>query len=349
MYSLLYLYCFMKGSFKMKKLMGTRILKTGAAVTLALLLMQILSIQSSFAGVVALIGIKPTTKKSLHYGSTLLLGSIISIVIGILMGIYIGSGPFSFGIATIIAISTLVAFSLTEGLILAVVVMYHVLGAFPMTFNDLWTFSFNELIITFAGIASSVIVNIIAPQKFNQQLHQSIRSYYHVFQHYLIDIMNTINKPATSKMLNTNDYVLHRHKIRQLIENAQTGKENSFTAHERNQYDQYIDKLKLLQKLLTIMEDISIETKRISGTYIYSEQIAKTVDLLAKIQYCPEKTTLSSYKRIFVLMDHLKAYFHESPLPESRQEFVDRASLHHIFLYINDYIDILFLLRDPVE
>jgi len=333
----------------MKKRIGTRILKTGAAVTLALLFVQLLGLESSFAGVVALIGIKPTTKKSLTYASTLLLGSILSIVIGILIGMYLGSGPISFGIATIVAISTLVAFRLTEGLILAVVVMYHVLEAFPMSINHVWSFSFQEILIVLIGIAASLITNMVAPQKFNQELQQSILDYYQLFYQYLTEITHTIRKPAISKLLRSNDYHYHRQKLRQLIQQAELSKENSLTAKEQNQYDQYMDKLKRLQKLLTMIEDMSIELNRISNHYIYSEQVAKALDLTAKIQENPEKTTLSTYKSIFVLMDQLREYFNQSPLPESRQEFIDRSSLHHIFLYTNDYIDVLFLLRDPIE
>lgn len=329
-----------------KKILGTRILKTGFAVTLALLLTQLLDIESSFAGVVALIGMKQTTKKSLHYGSTLLLGSIISIALGLLFGMYIGTGPVAFGLSTVIGIAILVAFTLTEGLILAIVVMYHVLEAFPIS-DEIWTFLSREIIIVFIGIVVSVAINIIAPQRFNKQIQENIQSYYHLFHDYLNQITEAIRTPSIARIIGREDFMNHRLKLRQLIQNAEISKENCLTAKGQKQYDQLIYQIKLLQKLLTIIEDMSIELKRISGTYIYSEQVAKAIDLLAKIQYDPEKTTLSSYKRIFVSLDHLRQYFNQSPLPESRQEFVDRSSLHHLFLYTNDYIDVLFLLRDP--
>lgn len=335
--------------FIVKKIIGMRILKTGIAVTMSLVISQLLGIPSSFAGVVALIGVKLTTKKSLHYGSTLLLGSFLSVFLGLIIGIYIGTGPIAFGLSTIIAIAILVAFRLVDGLILAVVVMYHVIEAMPISLEEFWSFSINELVIVFIGIASSVIVNTVAPQKFNQKLENNIDDYYHLLTSFLNGISGTIRKPAISKILSTSDYLIHRSKIRGLIENAEMGKENCLTLHAGQQYDVLIKKLKSLQKLLTIIEEMSLEVKRLSTTNVYSDHVAKTIDLLAKIQHHPEKTTLSTYKRIFVLMDNLKEYFQNSPLPETRQEFVDRSYLHHLFLYTNDYIDTLFLLKDPIE
>ena len=334
----------------MKKILGPRILKTGVAVSLSLLITQLIGINSSFAGVVSLIGVKQTTKRSLHYGITLFLGSIVSIFIGIFVGLYLGSGPIAFGFATIIAIPFLVAFGFAEGLVLALVVMYHIIEAPPITIDQFWFISFHELILVFIGISISVMVNLAAPQRFEKNIQEGINSFYLQLSNYLHQVSLALQTPCNSiKVLSAEEYLAKINTIKRLSENADLGRENSITQQERLQYDQLIFKLRSLRGLLDILEAVAIESRRLSCSYIYSEQIAKVLELLAKIQANPEKTTISSYHRIFKLMSKLEQYFDNSPLPASREEFVNRSALHHIFLSLKDYIDSLFVLKEPQE
>ncbi|OEF99870.1 hypothetical protein BHF71_01470 [Vulcanibacillus modesticaldus] len=329
----------------MKIPIGSRILKSGIAVTIALFTSQFFGIDSNFAGVVALIGVKQTTKKSIDYGVTLLLGSILSIFIGILVGFNIGTGPLAFGIATIIAIAAIVTLNLTEGLILAVVVMYHVLAAISTTLDTIWIFSIKELIYVLIGIAISVIINAIAPQKYEHQLEENIKYHYKLFSKHLYEIAEAITNPSSSKTPNKNNILNHRIMLKQMLNQAEIGRENCLHSLSKDKYELYIYKLKSLQKLLALLTDISSETDRLSDSYIYSEKVAKMFKILAKIQLNPETTTSSSYKRVFNSIDDLNKYFQDSPLPETRREFEDRSLLYHLFLYVNDYLELLFLLK----
>lgn len=43
------------------------------------------------------------------------------------------------------------------------------------------------------------------------------------------------------------------------------------------------------------------------------------------------------------LLNQLNDHYANSPLPKTREEFVDRAHLYHIFIYVREYADTLFL------
>jgi len=319
-------------------------LKTGIAVAAALIFSKAIGIESTFAGVVALIGLKQTTKKTVHYGTTLLFGSILSILIGVVVGNYLGVGPLAFGVGTIIAIAVLVPLRLSEGLILSIVVMYHVLEAIPISLSKFVSFSLNELLIVFIGIVASIIVNIAAPQKFDHQLESSITNSYQAFEQYLSDLANYIRNPQIKKKDNKGYQKLNK-ELKSLIVKAKLGRENCLHHERFEQHEHYIAKLRLLQKSFSVLDQITTEVSLLSNTNIHTENVAKALDLLAKIQLAPEHATLSTYKRMYTILDNLEEHFEASPLPQTREEFVDRSALYHIFIYSKEYLDLLHALR----
>ncbi|TCS82097.1 aromatic acid exporter family protein [Tepidibacillus fermentans] len=325
----------------MKKFIGTRMLKTGIGVSFALLVSQLLQLNSTFAGVVTLIGMKETTKKSVQYGFTLFVGSILSLITGFIIENSVGVGPLTFGLGTILIIAILVAFHLIDGLILSVIVMYHTFDAFPMDFYEFLSFSARELLILTIGILVSIIVNLVAPQKYDSQLKEEIDHYYSVLSEYLFSIAKWIQKPTKEFPFSLNEIHQQRKFVKKLIEKAEIGMENYLLSSNKIQYEAFIVELKTIQKLISIIEDMIIEVKRISATRLQTYPVAQALELVAKIQLNPEKTTLSTYQRTKRVLDHLEEYFKSSPLPETRGEFVDRSSLHHLFLYLQDYLDVL--------
>ncbi|MFV9510358.1 aromatic acid exporter family protein [Tepidibacillus sp. LV47] len=333
----------------MRKFIGPRILKTGIGVTFALIVSQLLHLNTTFTGVVTLIGMKETIKKTVQYGSTLFAGSILSLIVGFILGTSLGVSPLIFGLGTILIIAILVAFRLVDGLILSVIVMYHVFDAFPMDFYQFVSFSFRELLILIIGILSSIIVNLLAPQKYDQQLKEEIDHYYSILSEYLLSIAKWIKNPEKELPLSLHEFYQHQKDIKRLIKKAEIGIENCFSANSKIQYESYIMKFKAIQKLISIIEDMMLEMKRISGTHLQTYPVSRAMELLAKIQQHPEETTYSTYQRTKVVLNHLNEYFELSPLPETRSEFIDRSSLHHLFLSIYDYLEILTLLHSEKE
>lgn len=324
---------------------GKRMLKTGIAVTLSLAISSLFNLESTFAAVVALIGLKETTQKTFRYSATLIYGSILSMIIGLIIVFLLGNNPLSFGIATIIIIAILVALKLNEGLILSVIVMYHVIENSPKEISDFLSFSIQEFSLIFIGISISLLINIVFPQKHNNYLEKNINELYVTMSDQLILLSEKILNPACNNQVNTSSLIKQRRNIKKLIDKAELSKENILNESKKEYYDSLIDKLVSLKKLLYLLEDMSKETNRLCETYNHSSIISKAFKILSRIQRYPEHTTPSSYKRLSLSLKHLHDEFEKSPLPTSRKEFEDRSALFHLYLSILEYADELFLLK----
>lgn len=328
-----------------KKIIGKRILKTGIAVSLALIISSLLNLDSTFAAIVALIGLKETTQKTFRYSLTLIYGSIIALAIGLIIVLLLGNNPLSFGLGTIIIIALLVALRLNEGLILSVIVMYHVLENYPKEISEFLSFSIQELTLIIVGILVSVFVNVILPQKHDNYLEKNIEDLNVKLSDYLMQLADKIANPSCNSAVNISTLPSLKNNINKLIEKAQLSKENTLHENKKEQYDSIITKLTTLNKLIYMLEDMSKETNRLCENYDHSELISKALRVLARIQRFPENTSPSSYKRLSLSLKHLHDEFEWSPLPASRKEFEDRSSLYHLYLDIIEYADELFLLK----
>ncbi len=329
----------------MRKLVGKRVIKTGFAVSIALMISSLLGFDSTFAGVVSLIGLKETTKKSFQYGTTLIFGSFIALIIGLGLVHLTGNNPLAFGLGTIVTITLLVTFRLYDGLILSVIVMYHVLENFPTKWHDFFQFTFHEISVILIGIITSVGINFLFPQKHHRYLEKKIEEIYVQLSDHLSQIAKNISDPKRNN-IETALLEKERKSIRKLIEKAEISNENIINEKEKEYYKGLSDKLKILKKLLFMLEDITRETNRLEKNYLHSETIAKAFTILKRIQRFPEQTSASTYKRLFYSLKHLHEEFKDSPLPESRIEFEDRSSLYHLYLHTMEYADELFLIHN---
>lgn len=328
----------------MKKYVGKRVLKTGIAVSLSFFISSLFGLESSFSAVVSLIGLKETTQKTFRYGATLIFGSILSLVTGLLIVFLLGSSPLSFGLGTIIMISLLVSLKLSEGLVLSIVVMYHVLDNYPRAIGEFFFFSINELSLILIGISISVAVNILFPQKHNDFLDRTIDNIYKTLSDHLMLLSDNIVNPSCNAVSPASLEKL-RKSIKKLIEKAELSKENILHENKKEHYNALIQKLKTLKKLIYMLEDMSKEANRLCEKRNHSNTISKALRLLSRIQRFPEQTTPSSYQRLFLSLNHLHGKFEESPLPSSRKEFEDRSALYHLYLNIMEYADELFLIK----
>jgi len=327
----------------MTKYIGKRVLKTGLAVTLALIISMLLNIPSTFAAVVALIGLKESTHKTVRYGITLIYGSIIALILGLIILALFGSNPVSFGIGTILIIPLLVWLKLNDGLILSVVVLYHVIDSYALSLEKFFVFSLQEFSLLIIGVSVSVIVNLIFPQHYSDYIEKNLSYFNKYLSNQLNFLADKIANP-TCVASSFSSLTKQRNNIRALIKHAELSKENSLLPQKKEYYDSLISQLEKQKRLTFIYEDMLKEANRLCETYQHSHTIAKALRILARIQRYPEHTTPSSYKRLSLSLTNLHDEFEKSKLPSNRKEFEDRASLYHIYLDILDYADQLFLL-----
>ncbi|WP_026476782.1 FUSC family protein [Alkaliphilus transvaalensis] len=138
---------------------GLRTIKTGIAVSLSMLVANLLQIGSPFfAMVAALIAIQPTITDSWKIGFNRMLGTLIGAIMGVVFAIILPSNFILAGIGIIILIYLMNRLGWNEAINIAGVVFIVV---FLGEDSDHISYALNRLYDTFIGIGIAVIVNYL--------------------------------------------------------------------------------------------------------------------------------------------------------------------------------------------
>lgn len=155
---------------------GARVLKTGLAVTLSLLLSMFLIPGSSgvLAGIAASISTQPSVKKSFEIFVRRVLANILGGIIAVLMVYVLGTSPIAVGITVLISISILNAVRLGDVINLAVVTIIVIMLSSE---QDYVIAAAMRVTDTFIGVCVSFIINwMIHPPKHDMRFAKIIEN-----------------------------------------------------------------------------------------------------------------------------------------------------------------------------
>ncbi len=158
-------------NFKIPIPFGARILKTGLAVGLSLFFADLLKIEPKiFAAVTALINIQPSVYRSFKNAGEQVLTHVVSVVIALIFGYIIGSGPVQMALITVIVISVNKKLGLTQTIAMGVVAAIFILDA-PK--HDFIAHAVSRSYVIFVGLITALGVNVlIAPPNYKDKLLQ---------------------------------------------------------------------------------------------------------------------------------------------------------------------------------
>ncbi len=153
---------------------GLRTIKTGIAVSLAMLAAGIFDIQYPFFAIIAaLIAIQPTVTDSWRVGANRMLGTLIGAIVGV---IFISVFPANFiflGIGIIILIIIMNRLHWNEAINIAAVVLVAI---FLNDGGNNVNYALHRLFDTFLGISIAVVINyLILPPTYDKKVLSSIK------------------------------------------------------------------------------------------------------------------------------------------------------------------------------
>lgn len=149
---------------------GLRTVKTGIAVALALMVSQMLQLESViFITIAALIGMQPTVSDSWLVGAKRISGTIAGTIFGLLMALLIPSHFLLAGLGVVLLIMFMNRLKIPEGITISCVVFISI---YMNTQNDIdiASFALSRLVDTFMGISIALMVNyFILPPKYDRR------------------------------------------------------------------------------------------------------------------------------------------------------------------------------------
>jgi uncharacterized membrane protein YgaE (UPF0421/DUF939 family) len=302
---------------------GYRTIKSALGATLAIIIAQMLNLEYfSAAGIIAILCIQVTKKKSVYASWHRFLACLIAMAYASLLFQFIAFHPLIIGLILLIFIPTAVALKINEGIVTSSVIIMHLYGSGNITFSLL----INETILIAVGVGVALVMNLYMPSVDNKLLayQESIETN---FSAILMGIV---------RYLRDNDHTWDGKEITEtanLLNQAKSLAFRDVENHFLREEDLYYHYFKMREKQFEIIERILPLVTNIPLVVKQSGIVADFIEDLAENVH-PQNTAILYLKKL----EEMEIHFRGMALPHTREEFESRAALLQLMKEMERYL-----------
>ncbi|MBT2645864.1 aromatic acid exporter family protein [Bacillus sp. ISL-34] len=302
---------------------GYRTIKTALGATLAIIIAQMLNLEYfSAAGIIAILCIQVTKKKSVYASWHRFLACLIAMAYASLLFQFIAFHPLVIGLILLIFIPTTVALKINDGIVTSSVIIMHLYGAGDITFSLL----INETILIAVGVGVALVMNLYMPSVDDKLLayQESIETN---FSAILMGIV---------RYLRDNDHTWDGKEITEtanLLNQAKSLAFRDVENHFLREEDLYYHYFKMREKQFEIIERILPLVTNIPLVVKQSGIVADFIEDLAENVH-PQNTAILYLKKL----EEMEIHFRGMALPQTREEFESRAALLQLMKEMERYL-----------
>jgi len=309
-----------------------RVIKIVVGATLAIIFAEVLGLKYSLsAGVIVILSIYETKKKSLDIALLRLKSTVLALAIGSLAFLILGFHAVAFGVYLLCFLPLAFKFKLNDGIGVSSVLVTHLLSegyvSVSLLVNELWLMGIG------AGLA--IMLNLYMPnmlpqiKKDQNQIEQMFR-----------EILLFLSDKARHQINDVNEEALFASVKELLVAAEQRAKKNreNYILAEMTYYTQYMrmrfQQFEVLLRLSKLLDQVAMPLDQTDLIADLTEQFAQTLHEFNPGNELMEQT------------DHILDIFRQQSLPQTRAEFENRAQL---FQYLNEFRYLLELKRDFID
>ncbi|MGM0124399.1 hypothetical protein IGI37_001776 [Enterococcus sp. AZ194] len=305
---------------------GLRTIKTSVSAAVAMILANALQLlYAPSAGIIAVLSVTNSKKSSLQTGIYRLLSLTLATVLAFICFSLLGYQAIAFGVFLLLFIPLAVSFGLSDGIVVSSVLVTHYLVEGSMH----WSLIVNEYLLMIIGVGLALLANLYMPNSENR-LKEDQLVIETMFKKLLAEMALYLNQEVTEQKLLENCQGLFAF-IREGQLRAQTYQENQWVV--RNVY--YGSYFAMRRTQISVLNDMIESLDRIE---LFGIQVEKMVALLEYTSetFAEENDGQELLERIFEVYEE----YREMPLPESREEFENRAELFQFLQSFKSFIEI---------
>lgn len=304
---------------------GYRTMKTALGAAIAIYLAQLIGLEYYVsAGILAILCIQPTKKKSVRAAFSRFVASMIAIGFAFVFFELGSYSPVMLGLMIVLFIPVLVSLGFSDGFVSSAVILLHLYDAKNLTVG----LFVNEVLLMAIGFGTALIVNMYMPsieKKLDKYREEIERMYSSIFKETTIYLRHG-ESDWTGKELMEAEQLLDKAKAL-----AYQDVENHLLRHE-NKYYHYFD---MREQQLQIIERI---LPKITALPVIVGQTQLVADFLEDLaDHVHSGNTAQQY---IDKLDHVKANFAAMPLPDTHEKFLAMADLNAIIQEMETYLEI---------
>jgi hypothetical protein len=153
---------------------GTRILKTGIAVTITMFICQKFRLEPAvFGAVSAVVNMQPSVYLTFKTAGEQVVIHILGVLIGLAFGYLLGGNPLTIGIATITIILIYTRLRLKNGIMMGVVASIFILSS---SSDQFLAHALSRTGVIFAGLITAMAVNVLLwPPRYGRAFYEKLK------------------------------------------------------------------------------------------------------------------------------------------------------------------------------
>ena len=304
---------------------GLRTIKTVIASVLAILIAtQLHLLYATAAGIIAILSVGNTKKTSLKSGLGRVLSLGLAIILSFICFTTLGFHTWAFGVFLLVFIPLSVRFNLADAIVVNSVLITH----FLVEKSFSWQMILNETLLMTIGVGLALLLNLYMPDN-EKQLKEDIKAIEEDFRTIIFAMAAHLN---LEKIAPLDDACLDlRSKLRAALNQAHIHQKNQWIGEE-DYYSDYFSmrlaQLRILRDMVNLLIEIDID-----GLFV--DELRKVLISTAK-NFAEE----NDGKLILWQIEAVYQNYRQKPLPQTREEFENRALLFQFLQSFRSFIEI---------
>jgi uncharacterized membrane protein YgaE (UPF0421/DUF939 family) len=304
---------------------GYRTLKTAVGVAIAISLAQLLNLDYYVsAGILTILCIQPTKKKSIRAAFSRLVASLVAIAFAFAFFEGIAYHPAVLGLMILFFIPVLVSLGFSDGFVSSSVILLHIYNSENLTGPLLA----NELLLMAVGFGTALVVNMYMPsieRRLDSYRNDIERLYSSIFSEIVVYLRQGDSNWSGKELVEA-EAILKKAKAL-----AYQDVENHVTRLE-NKYYRYFD---MREQQFEIIERILPKITAVPVMVGHSDLVADFLEDLG--EHVHSGNTAYHY---IEKLDAVKSDFAAMPLPKDHEMFIAMASLYQVIQDMESYLEI---------
>ncbi len=287
---------------------------------IAILIAELFQLEYTYtSGIVAVIGLDLTRRRSAQAAIVWLLDSLLAVGLASLLFFLLGYNFWVLIIFVTILVPISFLLGIKDGIVIALVLISQIY------FEQDLMFAFNAIYVLLIGIIVAFIFNFVNPRS-DASINQSIAAIDQTIDQIIQDIAS--GEPV--------DFTHVKMMIKQVKDKLFIDIENHYFV-QTSQREDYVrmrrGQLIVLERIAPILEHVAPITQK----EIIINFLKKFDGRIGNDNHA---------KDLRVELQQLLTFFKNEPLPTSRHEFENRAELYHVLLQLDEFLDLKMKYHD---
>ncbi|GCF92942.1 membrane protein [Enterococcus florum] len=306
--------------------LGLRTVKTAIAAPIALMLANVLHLESATAAaIITVLSVTNTKRSTARTAFNRIISLTLATVIAAAAFLILGFNAAAFGVYLIVFIPVSVYFKIGEGISVSSVLITHYLSSQSLAPSLI----LNEYLLMILGVGCALIANLYMPNT-EKKIQEDQQVTEVMLKRLLADISDSLNQKVKEQSLFEECRTLAQF-IKAAQKRALQFEENRLWSPNSYYFEYFAMRRLQIKTLSDILEVLSHLQATESEVIELRELFSFTAETLAE-----ENDGQAILRKI----DETYQRYREKQLPENRQAFENRAMLFHLFQLFQDFIEI---------